>query len=802
MDALYPLLMTPQKDIPVWPQDCAPEPWRTRAVSFLLCCTPTPTTQGHTPQVDGVVVTAMATNLRWDLPPEIRRIIVTITFLDKIELTCEGLWQACSGQYIEAVQSLLDAAVCDIDFPLPGVLLSLLIPGKGLNFFKEAFSPLILLRYEELGLSALTYSKEEIQRCLNRACERYEGKHFLQLLFFTRLKNFFQEPGSDFEDFLHYSVPPEYRLFFIQALLEPIFLAVLFHRKSPDFEFLAKAAVARGHAGAEFILGMFYKISGSKSKFLKHLRRAADLGSKEAMSQLACALFCGDYTLERDVAAADILFHNVILMGAGYSLTEAVQSSCASDPDRTSLSDHIIGLLLSAADKGDVRSIGALGVLYRDGNGVPGVDDINKAIIYFEKAVALGSTELREELEDLLFFRKRFIWPVPGGTLAEILAEEIRSACEMEAQQQCETRQARNSCTTEEPHFPTNQVFSEPCNAGEGHTVVIDIGSHSSKFGYAGYEAPMAYHRYDGDYASNAVDRGVIQNWEEVENVLRKGYKKLRAEPTDQPVLLTQYVNTTKESGAKMAEIMFECFKVPALYFASQHALALMAHGTTTGIAVDVGHGAIQCVPVIDGTPVQGRVLKFGGKDITDYLHSFDSLMCRILWTGCPQLSYIENLKIEKASVMYFPSGTTKEPSCAPNELTQCMELLYDPCLLFGAQTEHVGLHTAVWDVINTFTDTSIQTNLLGNIVPCGGTCNAPGFDERLKQELEGIFGPTQMNIQVVPPDARSRAHSAWIGGSTLCSLPVFEDMLLPRSFYEEYGPTGVTNESWMVRWQ
>lgn len=59
-----------------------------------------------------------------------------------------------------------------------------------------------------------------------------------------------------------------------------------------------------------------------------------------------------------------------------------------------------------------------------------------------------------------------------------------------------------------------------------------------------------------------------------------------------------------------MTRIMFETFKVRALYISVQEVLSLHASGRTTGIVVDVGHEVTHAVPIYEGTCNAARCTK------------------------------------------------------------------------------------------------------------------------------------------------------------------------------------------------
>lgn len=62
-----------------------------------------------------------------------------------------------------------------------------------------------------------------------------------------------------------------------------------------------------------------------------------------------------------------------------------------------------------------------------------------------------------------------------------------------------------------------------------------------------------------------------------------------------------------------------------------------------------------------------------------------------------------------------------------------------------------------------------------------------PGFTERLQKEIKAL-APTRKTIRII--DDLERQHAAWIGGSILTSLSIFERMWISKREYNEYGPS------------
>ena len=108
-------------------------------------------------------------------------------------------------------------------------------------------------------------------------------------------------------------------------------------------------------------------------------------------------------------------------------------------------------------------------------------------------------------------------------------------------------------------------------------------------------------------------------------------------------VLLTEAPLNPFANRARAAEIFFEGFNVPALYFSLQvcfyemycHSvvncsktilyqaiLSLYASGRTTGVVLDVGDGVSHVVPVYEGFALPHAITRMdlAGRDVTNHL--------------------------------------------------------------------------------------------------------------------------------------------------------------------------------------
>ena len=81
--------------------------------------------------------------------------------------------------------------------------------------------------------------------------------------------------------------------------------------------------------------------------------------------------------------------------------------------------------------------------------------------------------------------------------------------------------------------------------------------------------------------------------------LLKHLYSKsnLNVRMEEHPALLTEAPLNPRQNRDKVAEIFFETFRTPALFFAPPAVLSLYASGRTTGVVLDVGEGVTHAVP-------------------------------------------------------------------------------------------------------------------------------------------------------------------------------------------------------------
>ncbi|KAG7944536.1 hypothetical protein I3843_15G106800 [Carya illinoinensis] len=212
----------------------------------------------------------------------------------------------------------------------------------------------------------------------------------------------------------------------------------------------------------------------------------------------------------------------------------------------------------------------------------------------------------------------------------------------------------------------------------EVSAIVIDLGSHTCKAGYAGEDAPKAVFpsvvgaidqmevddpektennsgsaldakntarildsdktkgkrklyvgsqtlgfRRDHMEVLSPIKDGVVVDWEMVDSIWDHALREcLLIDPQEHPMLLAEPSSNTQQQRERTAELMFEKYKVPALFLAKNAVLTSFASGRATSLVVDCGGGSTTVAPVHDGYVLQKAVASspIGGEFLSDCL--------------------------------------------------------------------------------------------------------------------------------------------------------------------------------------
>lgn len=294
------------------------------------------------------------------------------------------------------------------------------------------------------------------------------------------------------------------------------------------------------------------------------------------------------------------------------------------------------------------------------------------------------------------------------------------------------------------------------------------------------------------------MDKGRVVDggWEGMERVWDHVYSEqnLNARRDEHPALLTEAPLNPRANRDQTAEIFFETFRTPALFFAPPSVLSLYASGRTTGVVLDVGEGVTHCVPVYEGHALPHSVMRsdVAGRDVTARLQLL-LRRCGLSFTTTAESDLVKTMKEEIGYVAPNPTEIDEKDANTQYQLPdgqtvnlgserhQSPEILFNPSII---GSEELGVaDVLVKSILKS--DIDLRSTLFSQIVLSGGSTMLPGFGDRMLYEVRSRC-PSHTRIRIsAPPD---RMHSTYVGGSILASLATFKTMWVTRAEYEEHG--------------
>ncbi|KAF4650494.1 Alpha-centractin, partial [Perkinsus olseni] len=364
--------------------------------------------------------------------------------------------------------------------------------------------------------------------------------------------------------------------------------------------------------------------------------------------------------------------------------------------------------------------------------------------------------------------------------------------------------------------------YRKVMESGEGLSELTKTGGGSGKIGTssAGSKVAVVGSRLETSARGlldiqYPISRGSVTDWDGMEHIWRHVFSEgLKCRSQEHPVLISEPPLNPMVHREKLAECLFEVFKVPAIHIASSPVLSLYASGRTTGVVLDIGDGVSQVMPVYDGYAV-GHAATRGetaGRNVTEWLQLSLKRQCGINLLSTADREIVRTMKEDCCAVSLHPAvqgvwrgGTEwefdKDPRRAgakqaldhtyelPDgsiiniglERYQAPEILFNPTM--GASADQ-GVHLLLDEAIQK-SDMDLRRTLLQNVVLAGGSTLFPGFGERLLGEMRKLV-PKDARIKICAPPERKL--SAWVGGSVVSSLSSFKRVWLTREEYKDGG--------------
>jgi len=311
---------------------------------------------------------------------------------------------------------------------------------------------------------------------------------------------------------------------------------------------------------------------------------------------------------------------------------------------------------------------------------------------------------------------------------------------------------------------------------------------------------------------SYPVENGIVSDWKGMKSLWDYTFfERLKIDPKEHKILLTEPPMNPKENQKKMLTSMFETYGFEAAKVSIQAMLVLYAQGLLTGVVVDSGDGVTHVVPVWEGVcpPQLIRRLNVAGRHITRYLikllqvrgYAFNrsadfetvrQIKEKFCYIGY-DLGVEKRLALETTVLMQsytLPDGRVIKIG---NERYEASEVLFKPSLL---DLDSPGIHEMLYNMIQD-ADMDLRASFYKHIVLSGGSTMYPGLPSRLEKELRDLYLKgvlkgdkkrlAKFKLRIEDPPRRK--HMVFLGGSVLADIMKDRsDFWISKAEWEEHG--------------
>lgn len=355
------------------------------------------------------------------------------------------------------------------------------------------------------------------------------------------------------------------------------------------------------------------------------------------------------------------------------------------------------------------------------------------------------------------------------------------------------------------PEFQFPSIVGRPIlrseEQGESDIVLKDI--------MCGDEAAAARSMLQISYP---MENGIVKKWEDMQHLWNYTfYDKMKIDPTDRKILLTEPPMNPLKNRQTMAEVMLEGYGFGGVYVAIQAVLALYAQGLSSGVVVDSGDGVTHIVPVFESTVLNHHIrrLDVAGRDVTRNLialllrrgyalnRTADFETVRQIKEKLCYVSYDLELdqRLSEDTTVLVESYTLPDGRVirVGSERFEAPECLFQPHLV---DVDQPGMAELLFNTIQG-TDLDVRSSLYKAIVLSGGSSMYPGLPSRLEKELKQLWltrvlqgNPERLNkFKVRIEDPPRRRHMVFLGGAVLANLIADkEDMWVTKAEWQEEG--------------
>ncbi|MHA1731867.1 MAG: actin family protein [Promethearchaeota archaeon] len=360
------------------------------------------------------------------------------------------------------------------------------------------------------------------------------------------------------------------------------------------------------------------------------------------------------------------------------------------------------------------------------------------------------------------------------------------------------------------------------------YTVVLDLGQHTTKAGFAGENHPslvffsiVGTPKYEqigmlddrqvfvGDEIGDAIGlykierpfhNGRVDDFPMLEHIIDYIFYNLRVDPSTLSVMVSTHPLIPTEHKKQLFKMFFEKYQVQRFSACSDALLTMYSGGFTTGTVVEIGDSCTRIIPFYEGFRIDPgvRITDIGGAKLTEFMRTelqafgfkTESSIERELVRAIKERGCFVSNDFEEDSrdpsrhlkAYVLPDGSKVEID-APR--FRVPELLFQPSLGF---VETPSIVEAFFESLEAC-DRDIRNELLHHIFLSGGSSMFPNLKERLQREIQvGLVerGYKDREVKVFAP--KERQFSVWVGGSILALLPEFSNQWVTRAAYYRNG--------------
>lgn len=290
------------------------------------------------------------------------------------------------------------------------------------------------------------------------------------------------------------------------------------------------------------------------------------------------------------------------------------------------------------------------------------------------------------------------------------------------------------------------------------------------------------------------------------------------------PVIITEKISTNLEYRAKMAEILFEQFEAPNVYFGKTPVLSAYGVGKTSALVLDTGALFSEIVCVQNGLVipeslrhnswstteisqllshhliVQAKYFtseKLFKEDETNVRKLRELHKCNDLFQNYLDFNYTvygKQTQPKPEKIFSLPDGTEIRNVDLKRLSLNVLEKVFDQ--------QHKGnkaIQVSVAESACAAPTSDIKKLMCNNVVCTGGIAGKTNFSSKLQDELkylrEGTFSGMLPEISVSTAHIEQLVGNdfnlntlAWTGGSIIGSLSTFKDFSVSKKDFEEKG--------------